>query len=104
VKIGFATPTLGGAVSHDAEMAEVAVKQGAVSGRRVAAFVTARHLLSDGVYRPSPEETLAVAEWLSSGRIAAEDEDEEEIYEEGFSPVQMIDWWAPVRLLRKFLP
>ena len=101
---GFTSASAGDSVDElaDAIYAARAIKRGAVSGRRVAAFVTARALLDEGPgSRPAPEETIALASWLSTGRIAldAEDDDDEE-YEEVESG-ELRDRWSRVFVRRR---
>jgi hypothetical protein len=106
---GFTSASANGDVDKlaDAIYADFALKRGSVSSRRVAAFVTARSLLDDGHgSRPSAEDTLAVASWLTTGRVDIvaddDDEDEEDAFDESDeSEVLLRDWWAPVRLIRR---
>jgi hypothetical protein len=107
---GFSSSSANGDVDKlvDAIYADLGIRRGAVSRRRVAAFVTARSLLDEGHGpAPAPEDTLAVASWLSSGRVAldAEDDDDEDDdeFEEGAADAETMlrDWWPPVRALRR---
>lgn len=106
---GFSSASANGDVDKlvDAIYADLGIRRGSVSRRRVAAFVTARSLLDEGHGpAPAPEDTLAVASWLSSGRVALDaeddDEDEDEFEEEAADAEPMLrDWWTPVRALRR---
>jgi hypothetical protein len=113
VTFGFTSASANGEVDRlvDAIYTDLGLSRGHVSKRRVAAFVTARHLLDEGAsgHRPNPEETIALASWLSTGRVGIvaddDDDEEEDEYEEEASEadVQMRDWWPPIRLLRALL-
>jgi hypothetical protein len=105
---GFSTASANGNVDKlaDAVYADFSIKRGSVSARRVAAFVTARHLLDDGhASRPSAEETIALASWLTTGRVALDaddDEEDDEDYEEDAAEnVQARDWWPPIFARRR---
>jgi hypothetical protein len=105
---GFSSASANGDVDKlaDAIYADFAIERGAISRRRVAAFVTARSLLDEGHgAKPSAEETLAVASWLSAGRIAldAEDDEEDDEFDEEAADAEILlrDWWAPVRAFRR---
>jgi hypothetical protein len=106
---GFSSHSANGDVDRlvDAIYADLGLKRGVVSARRVAAFVTARSLLDEGHGpAPAPEDTLAVASWLASGRVAldAEDDDDaEDEFEEEAAGAEVMtrDWWPPVRALRR---
>jgi hypothetical protein len=107
---GFSSSSANGDVDRlvDAIYADLGLRRGSVSRRRVAAFVTARSLLDEGHGpAPAPEDTLAVASWLSTGRVALDaedddDEDDDEFEEEAAGAETMLrDWWPPVRALRR---
>jgi hypothetical protein len=107
---GFSSASANGDVDKlvDAIYADLGIRRGSVSRRRVAAFVTARSLLDEGHGpAPAPEDTLAVASWLSTGRVALDaedddDEDDDEFEEEAAGAETMLrDWWPPVRALRR---
>jgi hypothetical protein len=103
---GFSSASANGDVDKlvDAIYADLGIRRGSVSRRRVAAFVTARSLLDEGHGpAPAPEDTLAVASWLSSGRVAEDDDEDEDEFEDeaANAEVMMRDWWTPVRALRR---
>lgn len=103
--IGFTLPSEedhdDDAPTDDEGMASLAIERRAVSLDRVLAFYAAKHLLAGERPQASIEETAGLAAWLTGGPKA--DEDDEDEIEEGFNPIMLIDWFPPVRLLRRLL-